>query len=190
MLENKLKHDEWLALGTCRRPHGIKGAFDFKLENTQDSALAEKMDILLKPLSSKSRLSREGEIFKIKKIVFGHKVMAYLEGVNNRNDVEALLPFEIFMRKCDLPETEEGEFYLSDLKGLVVYANNEEFGLEQILSSRSVGKVERIDDNGASPILTIGRGSDSFQVPFVEAFVPHVDIEAGVLVVNIPSFIE
>ncbi|SKA64562.1 ribosome maturation factor RimM [Desulfobaculum bizertense] len=43
-----------------------------------------------------------------------------LEGIEDRSQAEALRGFELLIRESDLPELEDGEFYLSQLVGLEV----------------------------------------------------------------------
>lgn len=166
-------------LGKCTQPHGIRGDFTFQLLNTEDSALDIDSRIILFPLSPKSSIQVEGEEFIISKIVFGHKVMAHLKGVDDRNISEAMVPFSIHMLKSDLPELDDGEVYLDDLIGLDAI---------HIESKQKIGRIVDIEDNGMQAILVI-RGTQSFDIPFVDAFVGEIDIEAGTVEVNPPEYV-
>lgn len=172
---------DWVWLGRCTKPHGIKGAFHFRLENSEDSVLDDGAEIFLVPSSKESELAREGELYRIEKIVFGHKVMAYLEGVDDRTRVEQLVPFDIHMDRENFPalDEQEDEFYHADLKGMEVY---------EAQTQRPLGKVERVYDNQAQAVLLIGRGFDAFEIPFVDAFVPKIDREKRKIWVVIPEY--
>lgn len=170
----------WIKLGVCGKAHGIKGGFDFRLENIEDSALAPSVEVLLKPSSRASSLDPQGETFVIEKISFGHKTMAYLKGVSDRNRVEEIIPFEIFIHRDQLPEAAENEVYLSDLVGLKVFSHAD---------GREIGVVKKFYDNTAQAIIVI-EGEEHLELPFVEQFFPVVDIEGSRIEVNIPEVVE
>lgn len=173
------KGEELVELGKCTQPHGIKGDFTFQLLNTEDSALDMDSKIILFPLNPKSSIQPNGEEFTIQKINFGHKVMAHLKGIDDRNAVEAMIPFSIYIQKSELPELDDGEVYLDDLIGLDAI---------HIESKEKIGRVIRIEDNGMQAILVI-RGTQSFDIPFVEAFVGDVDLDAGTIEINPPEYV-
>ena len=87
-----------------------------------------------------------------------------------------MLPFEFKVSRELFPEPEEGEFYINDLIGMEVF----EAGTD-----RQLGIVSKYFDNGAQIILTI-RGARSFDIPFVDHFVPEVDVEANKIWVVVP----
>jgi 16S rRNA processing protein RimM len=176
---NTGKKNDLVLLGNCHKPHGIRGEFSFFLENMHDSVLKKGSEITLFPKNPSSSIKTDGEVFKIEKISFGNKAIARLVGVVDRNQVEAMVPFEIFVDRKELPEPDEDEVYLSDLIGLKV--------LEQG-TDRELGKVTKFFDNGAQVVLTI-RGHKSFDIPFVKHFVPEIDVAAGVMWVNVPQVV-
>src|SRR5690606_15103711 len=128
-----------IELGDCIAPHGIRGAFTFRLINNDDSSLDTGMKVILFPKSEKSNLSKDGQQFEIEKISFGHKTMAYLAGITDRNIVEAMVPFDIYVARDDLPELDEGEVYLHDLIGCKAI---------HIETGEELGSIVDIEDNG------------------------------------------
>ena len=176
--ENK-DEKKLIFLGNCTKPHGIKGGFSFNLENNDESVLKKGLEITLIPKNSSSSIDKNGEVFFIDKISFGNKTICYLKDVTDRNVVEAMIPFEIKVARDIFPEPEEGEFYVSDLIGMQVLEHG---------TDRELGKVAKYFDNGMQLILTI-RGAKSFDIPFVENFVPEVDLDAGKMWVVIPEVV-
>jgi 16S rRNA processing protein RimM len=54
-----------------------------------------------------------------------------------------------------------------------------------------LGRVTEVWNTGPVPNLVIqGEGSEPLVVPFVDEFVPEVDVQAGVLVVRPPEMLE
>ena len=180
MSENSL-----IQLGVCHKPHGIKGGFSFILENPDDSILKKGMKVFLFPKEARSSLEDEGECFEIAKISFGNKTIAYLkrdgEEISDRNIVEDLLPFIIKVPREEFPELDEGEIYLSDLLGINV---------RDLFNDKIIGTVYRTFDNGAQTVVTIKLHSGKLvDIPFVENFIPVVDIENKEIGVHMPHFV-
>ena len=169
-----------LDIGFCTKPHGIKGGFVFVLSNVQDSALEYVKTIYLFPRDSSSSLKQSGETFKITKISFGNKVIAYLQGVVDRNTVESMIPFDIKIDRASLKDLDSCELYVFDLIGWDVF----EYG-----SGRLIGKVINSYDNGAQTVFVVQGKAQSFDIPFVESFVPVVDKDKRLLHVVIPEYV-
>ena len=172
--------EKYIELGYCSKPHGIKGAFSFVLSNPTDSALKKGSEILLKPTTEKSSLDEKGEKFKIKKIQFGNKVIVELVNVLDRNKVEELVPFSIWLNREDFPPLQEGEYYLNDLIGFKVFDQNESL----------IGVVESLGTNGVQDIIRI-KGSDgsAIEVLFIENFVKQVNLEDCFILVTIAEIV-
>ncbi len=175
---NNKNESQLVVLGSCRKPHGIKGAFSFFLESRVESVLEKGSKIFLRPLDSSSSISCEGEWHTLSRIQLGNKLIAYLKGVDNRNQVEAMIPFSIEMDRKDFPDLPEGEFYFNDIIGLKVF---------DAVSLKEIGVVKGVYDNGAQNVLSIS-GKTSFDVPWVDAFIKEIDIESGVIKVIVPEF--
>lgn len=173
-----------IELGLCTKPHGIKGSFTFNLANPESRTLQKGMTVLLLPFSEASSLTGESA-FEIESISYGPKVICTLKGVNDRNVVEAMIPFTFSVKRewLDDEGLEEGEFYLNDLLGLKVVAENDE---------AFKGVVKDFYENGAQTVLCIKKEGafEMIELPFVDAFIKDVDLEAGVIVANIPQWIE
>ena len=134
-----------MELGAAKRPHGIKGAASVVLYNPKESILVKGSQVILVPLDNSSKLASEGETYVISQIHFGNKTIVFFDGVQDRNELEAILPFKLLVdRKC-FPELAPGEFYINDLIGLEAY--NE--------AGKKVGIIESAYDNGVQDILVI-----------------------------------
>lgn len=171
--------DNYVYLGSCRKPHGIKGGFSLTLENPDDSVLEDNMEIYIKPIDGPSSVKSEGSIQKISRIQFGNKTILYLNGVSNRNDAESMVPFKVFVARELFPKLNDDEFYVNDLIGLDVIDHNTKI---------NIGKVSGFIDNSAQIVLQI-KGKKNFDIVFVESFVPVVDLENNLIEVVIPQMV-
>ena len=82
-------------------------------------------------------------------------MIAQIKGVNDRNQAETLLGYEIFIRREQLPETSEGEYYWSDLIGLEV----------ETIDGVELGVVDSLLETGANDVLIV-KGERERAVPF------------------------
>lgn len=178
ILGNKMNNDEsFVEMGFCSRPHGIKGQFQFHLHNVEDSSLRKGLKVKLIP-GNGSSIKKGGEIFTVKNIQFGNKVICSLNEVDNRNLVEEMIPFTVFISREDFSEADEDEVFLSDLVGMKVLD----------LESNDIGVVDTFYDNGAQPVLVIAMNVGGLvELPFVESFFPEVDIDKKKIVMNNPG---
>lgn len=179
-LWNEMEKEKLVELGYANKPHGLKGGFLFKLYNTQESVLAKNIEITLFPKESSSSVAQTGELFIIKTIQFGNKTICYLKGIEERNPVEAMLPFSIFYPRDKFPKAAKGEVYIADLVNLKVMDSN----------GKELGVVHSLYDNGAQTVLKLKLKTGDIELPFVKNFFPEVNLEEGIIIFTPPEFEE
>ena len=119
-----------------------------------------------------------GENRKPVKIIDGRKqgkgLAALLPGYDDREQAVSLVGQQIFVGRDQLPPTEEGEYYWSDLIGLEVHNTTGEV----------LGRVDRLMETGANDVLVI-QGDREHLVPFIQGqYVKRVDLEDGLIEVD------
>lgn len=185
MLWRMEQREDYVELGRCGRPHGMRGGLAWRPHSTVttageysgERAIAEGSDVVLFPLGEGSCLPSEGQDFVVRKIGLGpgtgqaQNVITYLEGIEHLQQAQALVPFSIQLLRKALPPLPPGVFYLADLQGLPVT----EYGGEGTL----VGTVEGFYHNGAQVVLQIKGEQASYELPFVEAFFPVREQRTG-----------
>ena len=119
-----------------------------------------------------------GEDRKPVTIVDGRKqgkgIAALLPGFEDREQAVSLVGLQIFVGRDQMPDTDEDEYYWSDLEGLEVKTTNGEL----------LGRVERLMETGANDVLVI-RGNREHLVPFIQGqYVTRVDLEDGTIEVD------
>ncbi len=120
------------------------------------------------------------------------EVVAQLMGVADRNAAEGLKGATVQIRRSHFPALDNNEFYWVDLVGLRV----------ENVRGEVLGRVIELMDNGAHPILVVqaeavqadavqaepSGGDDGkpkqWLIPFVEHFVPTVDMAGKRIVVD------
>lgn len=157
-------------LGSIAGAHGIRGEVRIKPYTEDPERLAA-----YGPLRDGG--GRRFEIQSLRVVKGG--VVARLEGVTNRDDAEALKGVELYVERTRLPEPDEGEWYQSDLVGLVAMD----------AGGSAIGTVVAVQNFGAGDLLEIrpATGGQSVLVPFTEEVVPNIDAEGGWLLVHPPE---
>jgi 16S rRNA processing protein RimM len=106
-------------------------------------------------------------------------VVAHVGGFADRDEALAAKGSTVHVRRADFPKLSKDEFYWVDLIGLSV-ANAD---------GQSFGKVVGMIDNGAHAVMRVAVADDAPAseerlIPFVDAYVRSVDLEARQIVVD------
>lgn len=105
-------------------------------------------------------------------------IVARVAGVTDRNAAEPLRGTKLYIDRAKLPATGAAEFYHADLIGL--RAVDGEGG--------ALGKIVSVQNFGAGDLLELKPlEGDSEFIPFEDRWVPRVDLEAGLVVINRPT---
>ena len=161
--------DTKILLAQIGAPHGIKG------------------EVRVKPFGEPEMLdqygkleTRDGKKFKIKRMRPQKNMMVVkFEGVNTREEAEALNRVELYIDRAKLPELEdEDEFYIEDLIGMDVQDENGE----------TIGTVLTVSNFGAGDMIEVKptNSSSTHYLPFTKEVVPEIDFENGSLKVVPP----
>ena len=154
-------------MGNCRRLHGLKGEFVFNLINEKNSILKNGTEIVLQFLSDNKKTVKKN--FKLSNVRFGNKVIAKIEGVDNREIAEKFIPFEIYVSRDSFLTLSDSEFYLNDLIGFEVIKKD---------TNISIGSIDRYYHNGEYDIAVIRyKNGKEIDIPLVKPFLSAVNLE-------------
>jgi 16S rRNA processing protein RimM len=104
--------------------------------------------------------------------------IAQVEGINNKEDADALRGDKLYIARDILPKTRKGEYYEVDLLGLMALDP----------AGKTYGKVLAVHNHGAGTFLEIGTSkTDSFMLPFKNDFVPEQDFDDGKITILVPE---
>jgi len=116
---------------------------------------------------------RELGIGEIK--VHGEGFIAKLRDVTSRDQAQALSGRLIAVPRDQLPALDEAsEYYWRDLVGLEVFDT----------AGQRLGRVDHLLATGPHDVLVIKQGDETCLIPFLEKYVPEVDLAAGKLLVD------
>lgn len=183
---------------------GVKGALRIQSYNVQaDALMATNLWHLLPPeqpfgVSSSNNLDgmpkpkgNHAEPSSLSTLTITHvrehdgTLVVEAQEVKDRTAAEQLKGARILVRRSEFPEPEDGEFYWVDLIGLRVVN----------LQGEALGHVTDLMSNGVQSILRIQRVPESVRegqknlerlIPFVDAFIASVNLQAGFIQVDWP----
>lgn len=167
-----------LEVGYVARAHSLSGELGVRTFDPASETLFEVERLLLRP--------RGGGPERVLKVLGTRptpkEVLVRLEGISRREDAEALVGAAVFAFREDLEAPGEGEYFQGDLVGLAARTE----------AGAPLGTVEEVWATGEVPNLVIrgGPAGGELVVPFADEFVLSVDVDAGVLVVRPPEYLE
>jgi 16S rRNA processing protein RimM len=165
-----------LELGYVARVHGLRGELAVKTFDPDSEALLSVRRLVLRLRSGEERAVALEAARPA-----AEATLVSLAGVTSRSDAEAFKGATVLVHREDLPPPAEGEWFQGDLVGLEA----------RTPEGTSLGRVTEIWNTGPVPNLVIeGTGPEPLVVPFVDEFVPEVDVPGGVLVVRPPEMLE
>jgi 16S rRNA processing protein RimM len=160
-----------LQFGYVSRAHALTGEVVVRTFDPASEVLAEVDRVVAKLRSGEER---ELTLEAVAEAPKSDLLVTFAE-IQKRPDAEALVGAVLFVYRDDLDAPEAGEFFQGDLLGLTAVDE----------SGKTLGIVEEVMNSGPVPNLVIrGEGLPEVMVPFIEEFVPTVDLEQRRVVVR------
>jgi 16S rRNA processing protein RimM len=152
-----VEHEVWISVGRVGRPHGLDGSFVVEHPSEAPERLA---------VGARVYLGREpAAVVDAKRS--GRRLVIRLDRRAERGDV-------LEVPAAELPEPEEGAYYVFQLQGLTVV---QEGGM-------SLGRVQDVAPGVANDVLELDSG---LALPLVAACVRSIDLPGGRIIVA-PGF--
>ncbi len=172
--------DDYILLGEISAVFGVKGWVKVFSHTSPRVHITHYSEWFLK----KPRSAKDGwtSIKVLQGRVQGKNIVAKLEGVNERNQAEALIGSKIAVKNSQLEKLPKGEFYWKELIGLTV----------ETVKGESLGKVDWIFDTGSNDVLivkkeTLENEDDKHErmIPFLmDDVVVSIDLEKSLMIVD------
>lgn len=202
-----MSRPDWVEVGRVQRAHGVRG--EVRVASSTDNP-----DRFVPGETVYARDARPGVIrasraadapsgdadrlpLEIEDARGTHKnpIVAFLD-IETREQAESLRGFVLEVPGDQLPDLEDGEYYLCDLEGLEVRvamgnaAESDPTHPEEGIGLQRVGVVTEAVEGVTHDILALRLDADNREVlvPFIQEAVPEVEMAAGYLVVN-PAFL-
>ena len=106
----------------------------------------------------------------------GNMVIIKLEGVDDRNEAEAMRGLELFIDEDDLPELPEDTFYIRDILGSTVYDGRD---------GKVAGCLKDVIGGRAQDVYVIeSPEGEDIMVPAVKEFIRSIDLEEKKIIID------
>ncbi len=200
------KEQDWIEIGTIVAPQGLRG----EMRVYPDSDFPERF---LEPGIRWLQHPETGEIEEVEllggRYLSGKNLYVIaIEGVEYRDEAEALRDYKILVKYGDRPELEEDEYHVSDLMNLEVFnqQTGEKLGIVtnlfyagNDLLEVTLDKQPTIEPTPTPDLSKISRRSKrrkvktlepkpaTILIPFVKEIVPIIDMDNGKIEINPPD---
>ena len=160
-----------ILIGEIATAHGIKGLVKLR-SFVDDETLLEGYNVFIGESGTKTISLKIKNPLK-------NDFVAEVKGVTYRNAAEALRGTQLYVERESLPEADDGEYYIEDMKGLKVVGKD----------GKDIGTVLDVVNFGASDLIDIrpSQGGQNFYLPFTDECVLDVDFEKGVVTAELPE---
>jgi 16S rRNA processing protein RimM len=165
-----------LRVGRFLKAHGLKGAI--KLELYTDSPNERFVPGAVLELQVPEESPWFGKTVTVSELKwFNSSPVLFLKDVSDRTQAESLIKAILLVEQpLDVSPQEPDAWYDHQLAGLKVVRDGAE-----------IGTLLRVEHMPAQDLLVIKTEEAEVLLPFVKAFVPKVDIQAGVIEITPPG---
>ncbi len=164
--------DELIHLGAVIGTHGLRGDLKVRPATEESSALLAAREVFIR--------DRDGAI-SVRAVarVKEHKgnFLLLLCGLDDINAVQSLLGADVLMRRADLPDLDEEEFYWFELEGMAVAD----------LRCGDLGVIEEVFTTAAHDIYVVRGRYGEVLIPAVAEFVVEIDRDGRRMTVDLPE---
>lgn len=168
-----MSQDRRILVGVVAGAHGVRGELKIKSFTAEPRAIAAYGPLGDRTGTRSFRLKLRGAVRGL--------LIARIDGIEDRDQAEALKGLELYVARDTLPKPKRGEWYLADLIGLAAVATD----------GAPIGRVKAMHNFGAGDVVEIERaGAPALMLPFSKRVVPEVDVAAGRIVVDPPAEVE
>lgn len=165
-----------LRVGRLTKPHGLKGGLKVELytDNPDERFVAGALFHLQVPEES----PWFGRTLTVRELRWFNGVpVCFFEEVADRNDSESIVRAILWIDEATVEQSVEDN----------AWYDHQLIGLEVRRDGALVGTVSEVQHFPAQDLLSVKTPSGVVLVPFVEAIVPSVDLEAGIVTVTPPA---
>ncbi len=159
-----------ILIGEIATAHGIKGLVKLR-------SFVEDTDLFKNVAVYTGETSQKTISLTLKNQLKGDW-LAEVKDIADRNAAELLRGTKLYIDRDSMPDADDGEYYIEDLKGLRVID----------VAGKEIGTVLSVENFGASDLLDIKpQSGDAFYVPFTDDIVKDVDMDSGVITIELPE---
>jgi 16S rRNA processing protein RimM len=160
-----------LPLGKIGGVHGLKGALKIRFDAASATTDPEVIEAL-------GEVAVDGKPYPVLHAErLKNQVLLYLQGIDNRDQAEALVGRKVEAQRRRFPPLAEGEYYWFQVLGLEVI---------NAASGGVIGRLTEIIPTPAHDVYAVRQGSREILLPAVEEVIVEINLEEGFIKVAPP----
>ena len=158
---------EYFTIGKIVRPHGIKGAVRAETYTSNPQRFRKLKEVIIdsKTIAVES-VSIDSSNFMLIKLF----------GVDTMDDAEKLRNKNVVIKRSQLPEPENGTYYIDDLIGSDVLVDGDKIGI-----------LTKIEQFGSADVYEVTLEQGTVNFPAIKDVFSYVDVKKGVI--NLKGYI-
>ena len=158
---------EYFTIGKIVRPHGIKGAVRAETYTSNPQRFRKLKEVIIdsKTIAVES-VSIDSSNFMLIKLF----------GVDTMDDAEKLRNKNVVIKRSQLPEPENGTYYIDDLIGSDVLVDGDKIGI-----------LTKIEQFGSADVYEVTLEQGTVNFPAIKEVFSYVDVKKGVI--NLKGYI-
>ncbi|MBO9397710.1 MULTISPECIES: ribosome maturation factor RimM [unclassified Shimia] len=160
-----------ICVGAIGGAYGVRGEVRLKSFTAEADAIADYAPLLTEDGAFEFTVTITRAI--------KNGLAARLSGIATKEQADALKGVKLFVPRDRLPETDDDEYYYTDLVGLEV----------RDTGGAALGTVKTVVNHGSTDLLEVLRpgSAETVLLPFTLAAVPTVDIASGRIIADPPE---
>ena len=165
---------QYLLVGEILRPHGVRGELRMRVL-TDDRDNLVQLDSVYLGESPDDAAPRQ---FALRGLRFNKQyALLALEGCRSRNEAELLRDKRVLIRHDQASPLEDGQYFLFELIGLRVIADQLE-----------IGRVKEVLQTGANDVYVVdGAEYGEVLIPAHDETILNIDFDAGLITMALPE---
>ena len=163
------ERDDLVPLGRVSGTHGIKGEVKISWFAGECGSLSS-----LRTLIFRSPAGESTEVVIRTVRAGGARTILRLEGYDSIEAVERFKGWEVAVRRSQLPDAAEGEYYWHDLIGLSVLCED----------GSKLGTLSGIFETGSHDVYMVKGDGREYLLPATDDVIRDIDLDAGTMTVS------
>ena len=152
--------EEMVPVGILGKVHGLHGEVKFTPFTNVPEIIENLYEVFLY-----SEEKGRGFFLRVESIrVMPKKLLVKFEEFDRREDAEVLEGFKVYIRREELPELGEDEYYYEEIYDCEVYEDG-----------KDIGKVVDIMETGSNEVLVVEKDGKERLVPMIKDYVEEID---------------
>lgn len=182
--------DGWIAIATLLRPQGRRGELLSDPLSDVDGVFSAGRSVLLSGKTAAGKQVKEPRTLEEAWRPTGRnasRIVLKLSGCESINDAEAIAGLQVLIAADDMPALEEDTYFVGDLVGCAFFDGDEPAGKIIDVEFPVGSDGRRLEDAALLLVVEVAEVEEPVLVPFVRAWLKHVDVRERRVVMNLPA---